>query len=60
MNSPDKYFLFLNRLRESGETNIWGAASYLVKYTGLTKRRAETKLLEWMRWVESAPSNRDL
>ena len=52
-------FLFLNRLRESGATNMFGAAPYLEDEFGLERRDARTVLTEWMRWVESNPENRD-
>jgi hypothetical protein len=52
-------FLFLNRLRESGATNMFGAAPYLEDEFGLERRDARFVLAEWMRWVESNPENRD-
>ena len=53
-------FWFLNRLRESGETNMYGAAPYVQCAFDLTKREASKVLMEWMQWVEQNPSNRDL
>ena len=52
-------FLFLNRLRESGDTNMFGAAPYLEMEFDLDRREARTVLSEWMKWVESNPENRD-
>ena len=39
---------FLNELRESGETNMFGAGPYLMDEFGLDKREAR-KVLKWMR-----------
>jgi len=52
-------FLYLNRLRESGDTNMFGAAPYLEMEFDLDRREARKVLMEWMRWVESNPENRD-
>jgi hypothetical protein len=35
-----KYFVYLDELRESGETNMYGAPSYLVATFGLTRKEA--------------------
>ena len=35
-----EYFLFLNRLRESGVTNMFGAGRYLAKHYDLSHRVA--------------------
>jgi len=40
---------FLNELRESGVTNMFGAGPYLEKEFGLTKKDALSILSEWMR-----------
>lgn len=53
-------FEYLNRLRESGETNMFGATPYLMQEFDLAKREASTILGEWMQWVQADPSNRDL
>ena len=60
--SPYKmeYFIYLNRLRESGETNMFGASPYLQCAFSMKKREASKILVEWMQWVQSNPSNRDL
>ena len=55
-----KEFLFLNRLRESGETNMYGAAPYLQDEFDMTRREARQVLIEWMEWVTENPDNRDL
>ena len=44
----DKVFLFLDGLRESGTTNMFGASPYLVRELGLDKSVARALLSEWM------------
>ncbi len=39
---------FLDNLRESGETNMFGAAPYLQNEFGLEKKEARSILTEWM------------
>jgi len=39
---------FLDQLRESGVTNMLGAAPYLVKHMGLDKTTARKVLSYWM------------
>ena len=53
-------FEFLNRLRESGETNMFGASPYLACAFDLPKREASKILTEWMQWVNENPSNLEL
>ena len=53
-------FIFLNRLRESGATNMFGAAPYLESAFDLDRREAKEALLAWMAWVDENPSNVDL
>jgi len=53
-------FEFLNRLRESGETNMFGASPYLACAFDIPRREASKILSEWMSWVSENPSNRDL
>ena len=45
----EKYFEYLDALRLSGVTNMFGAGQYLVAEFGLNKRYAQTVLSEWMR-----------
>jgi len=47
------YFDFLNALRDSGATNMWGAAPYLQKEFGLSKSEARKVLGKWMKTFES-------
>ena len=50
-NHLDKelYFEFLNELRESGTTNMFGAGSYLEdEFPELNRQEAKEVVLEWM------------
>lgn len=60
MSNVRPEFEFLNRLRESGETNMFGASPYLACAFDIPRREASKILVEWMQWVESNPSNRDI
>ena len=42
------YYQYLEELRQSGATNMFGAAPYLQEEFGLDKREAEAILLSWM------------
>ena len=53
-------FIYLNKLRESGETNMYGASPYLACAFSLPQREASKVLVEWMEWVNSNPSNLEL
>ncbi len=53
-------FIYLNKLRESGETNMYGASPYLACAFSLPRREASKVLIEWMEWVNSNPANLDL
>jgi hypothetical protein len=44
----EQYFEFLDELRESGATNMWGATPYLQEAFGLDRLKAKDILLEWM------------
>ena len=50
MNADHK--AYLDALRESGVTNMFGAGPYLVAEFGLTSREAREILAEWMRTFE--------
>ena len=45
----DEVFSFLDGLRASGVTNMWGAGAYLEQVYDMNKRDAKDYLLEWMR-----------
>ena len=45
----DSYFAYLDALRDSGVTNMFGAAPYLQnEFPQLTRAEARAVLLEWM------------
>ena len=44
----DNYFEFLNNLRDSGVTNMFGAAPYLEDEFGLSRNEAIDILGQWM------------
>ncbi len=48
--TPDKkeVFNYLDALRESGVTNMFGASPYLEDRFGMTRRDARASLLAWM------------
>ena len=43
------YKEFLDDLRESGVTNMFGAGQYLQEEFGVDRREAKTIVLEWMK-----------
>lgn len=45
----EEYFEYLDDLRESGITNMFGARPYLIKEFGMDKNKAADVLSEWMR-----------
>jgi hypothetical protein len=49
MKATDEHLEFLDGLRESGVTNMFGARPYLVEEFGLSKADASAILSEWMR-----------
>lgn len=44
-----EYFEYLDELRDSGVTNMFGATPYLEEEFGVSKREARVILKEWMR-----------
>ena len=60
MSNVRAEFEFLNRLRESVETNMYGASPYLACAFSLPKREASKILVEWMEWVSAEPSRVNL
>jgi hypothetical protein len=44
----EKYFSFLNVLRDSGVTNMFGASPYLQSEFGLNRSEAKKVLAAWM------------
>lgn len=49
MSDLARYFDFLDELRESGMTNMYGASPYLEEEFGLGHKEASKVLLQWMR-----------
>lgn len=46
--TSNKYWIFLENLRKSGTTNMFGAGPYLEAAFGLDRREASKVLTEWM------------
>ena len=44
-----KYWIYLERLRRSGETNMFGAAPWLEMTFGLSRSEARKILADWMK-----------
>ena len=42
------HFDYLDELRDSGETNMWGAGAYLQREQGLDRKEASSVLGMWM------------
>ena len=51
------YFRFLDSLRDSGQTNMFGAGQYLETYFDLDKREAREILTAWMKSFDSIDEN---
>ncbi len=52
-----EHYEFLDELRESGKTNMFGAGSYLQDEFGMNKREARSVVLAWMEsFAERHPS----
>lgn len=47
--TDNKYYLFLERLRRSCKTNMYGAGEYLMQEFGLDKKTASKVLIDWMK-----------
>ena len=45
----NEVYLYLEQLRESGETNMFGAAAYIEQHFELSKKDARKYLMDWMR-----------
>ncbi len=48
MSKQEQVNYFLDELRESGVTNMFGAAPYIVEEFGVTRQEAKDLLLNWM------------
>ena len=49
MKTDNKYWIYLEMLRRSGVTNMYGAASYLQKEFNISKQEAIKILADWMK-----------
>lgn len=49
MATTNIYWIYLERLRRSGATNMYGAGPYLQQAFGLTKQEARDILIDWMK-----------
>lgn len=48
MPNKEEVFAFLDLLRESGETNMYGAGPYVEDTFGCDRRDARKLVIEWM------------
>ena len=48
----DEHLIYLDDLRESGVTNMFGATSYVASHFGLPKDEAKDILVYWMESFE--------
>ena len=46
--TEQKVFEYLDRLRESSDVNMYGAAPFLMAEFGLERKTARGKLVKWM------------
>lgn len=47
--TTNKYWIYLENLRKSGVTNMFGATPYLMNEFGLDKKEAIKILSDWMK-----------
>lgn len=47
--TTNKYWIYLENLRRSGITNMYGAAPYLMKEFQLSQKEAIDVLVDWMK-----------
>ncbi len=48
MKAETDHLMFLDDLRESGVTNMWGGTAFLMKAFNLNETDARSILIEWM------------
>ena len=46
--TTNEYWIYLENLRRSGETNMYGAVPYIVSEFGVTRSEAREILISWM------------
>ena len=49
MKTTNEYWIYLENLRRSGATNMYGAAPYLVDEFDLDEEDASRILIDWMK-----------
>jgi hypothetical protein len=47
-NPPNKFFVFLRKLRADGRTNMYGAIPYLMSAFGVNREAAFRIVCEWL------------
>ena len=47
--TTNEHWIYLENLRRSGETNMYGATPYLMEEFGISKNEARIILADWMR-----------
>lgn len=52
--TENKYWIYLEKLRRSGVTNMYGATPYLMEEFDLTPHEAKNILVNWMRNYNAA------
>lgn len=55
----NKYYDYLNELRDSGEINMWGASPYLQEEFDLTRQEAKSIFLAWIRSFNSTSGEKE-
>ena len=53
----NEVYLYLEQLRETGETNMFGAGVYLEKHFELSKDKARMYLTDWMKQYNGGENN---
>ena len=55
--NEENIFEYLDKLRESGVTNMWGASTYIEKEFDVSRRESGDLLVKWMKtFTERHPS----
>jgi|SanBayMetagenome_1026888.scaffolds.fasta_scaffold242434_2 hypothetical protein len=52
MSKQEQVNYFLDELRESGATNMFGAVPYIVEEFGFSRQEAQKFLVNWMQTFE--------
>jgi len=55
-----KYMRYLDRLRDSGQTNMYGARPWLVRRFGLSDDEAKKVLNHWMRTFDERHAGKEI